>query len=261
MPAAAEWFKELDELRLRREPAYDTPGLAVAYATRYVVRRTVSLLGALMLAGGLVPPRTVVDFGSGTGATAVAFDLLPFPGSRTVIGIEPSQEMRQLAACLQLSSRTVAIHRDGSLDDIVSALRSPIAPQMAVFSACFPYGFEGWGDLAASFGEYQRSTSPTVIVIEPEVKAAGLRSLRTAFRRLGWPVILASSRDVPAFLTANELPLNRLTRVWRRVGVEGGRPPASWWSPPDDYYLIANPIPGWTNAHPSAGTPIPMAVR
>ncbi len=114
-----------------------------------------------------------------------------------------------------------------------------------MFSACFPYEFDRWEEIGASLGEYRGSDSTAGLVIEPDAKSNALDALQSVFRGRGWPPVMASSRDVPAFMTRGDLPLNRITRVWRRAGAPGAHAPASWWSPPDDRFLIANPAPAW----------------
>lgn len=42
------WSDELDELRLQREPDYDTPGLPLVYALKYMPRRVISIVGSLL---------------------------------------------------------------------------------------------------------------------------------------------------------------------------------------------------------------------
>lgn len=61
------WGEELDELRLAREPDYDEPGLPLVYALKYMPRRVVSILGALLTSGLDRYPSNVLDVGSGHG--------------------------------------------------------------------------------------------------------------------------------------------------------------------------------------------------
>ena len=221
------------------------PGVPLVYALRYMARRVISVVGAYGLLSSQSMPRTVLDVGSGTGATALAFDLL-HPASRvSVVGIEPSREMRNLAESLSLRGLVSARYRQGSVADIIANPALIRACDLLVFSACFPYEFDRWEEIGASLGDYRSSDSRAVLVIEPDAKSDALDALQRVFRGRGWPTVMASSRDVPAFMTRGDLPLNRITRVWRRAGAPGAHAPASWWSPPDDRFLIANPAPVW----------------
>lgn len=65
-----DWDLELDELRLNREPDYDTPGLPLVYALKYMPRRIISILGSLLAVDIDRYPSSVLDIGSGPGATA-----------------------------------------------------------------------------------------------------------------------------------------------------------------------------------------------
>lgn len=76
---AQKWSDELDELRLGREPDYDMPGLPLVYALKYMPRRVVSIFGSVLSVLGDWYPTSVLDIGSGTGATALALDLLNLP--------------------------------------------------------------------------------------------------------------------------------------------------------------------------------------
>ena len=139
-----QWSKELDELRLKREPNYTMPGVPLVYALRYMARRVISVVGAYGLLSSQSMPRTVLDVGSGSGATALAFDLL-HPASRvSVVGIEPSREMRNLAESLSLRGLVSARYRQGSVADIIANPVLVRACDLLVFSACFPYGFDRW---------------------------------------------------------------------------------------------------------------------
>ena len=135
------WDDELDELRLAREPDYDMPGLPLVYALKYMPRRVISILGSLLSLNLDRYPSTVLDVGSGTGATALAFDLLDVPRHIALTGVETSAEMRAFAGSSRCSGRVTARYIEGSVSD--GALSSlPIRDyDLFVFSATFPYHF------------------------------------------------------------------------------------------------------------------------
>ena len=88
--ASDRWSRELDELRMKREPDYAVPGVPLVYALRYMSRRVISVLGALSTIDGDGFPTAVLDVGSGTGATALALNLLrPTHGRRSASGSTP----------------------------------------------------------------------------------------------------------------------------------------------------------------------------
>jgi SAM-dependent methyltransferase len=136
------WGDELEELRLAREPDYDMPGLPLVYALKYMPRRVISILGSLLSLNLDRYPSTVLDIGSGTGATALAFDLLDVPRHITLTGVEPSAEMRTFAGSSRFSGRVTARYIEGSVSD--GALSSlPIRDHdLLVFSATFLYHFD-----------------------------------------------------------------------------------------------------------------------
>ncbi len=39
------------------------------------------------------------------------------------------------------------------------------------------------------------------------------------------------------------LSLGGMLNVWRRLGLDDSSPPKTWWNPPDDKFLVANPKP------------------
>src|SRR4030042_5019490 len=47
-----------------------------------------------------------------------------------------------------------------------------------------------------------------------------------------------SSRETP-------FRSKRMLDVWRRLGLQDSNRPRTWWNPPDDRFLIANPQPSW----------------
>jgi len=109
------WSDELDELRLHREPDYDRPGLPLVYALKYMPRRVISIFGSLLRVLGDRYPTSVLDVGSGTGATALALDLLNAPRHIKLLGIEPSHEMIAFAECSQYRARVSARYHEGSV--------------------------------------------------------------------------------------------------------------------------------------------------
>ena len=119
---ADHWGDELDELRLARELDYEMPGLPLVYALKYMPRRAISILGSLLALGLDRYPSTVLDVGSGTGATALALDLLDSPRHIRLTGVEPSREMRAFAGSSRFSGRVTARYIEGSVSD--SALPS-----------------------------------------------------------------------------------------------------------------------------------------
>ena len=189
----------------------------------------------------------MLDVGSGTGATALALNLLRPTHRMDVLGLEPSSEMTALAECVGLSGQVVAHYRQGSVADVLvnPQLLKPF--DLIVFSACFPYGFDRWEDLGAALGDYQARDGRTILAIEPEAKSGALDSLARVLHNHGWPVAKSSSRNLPEFMTRGDVPLNRVVRVWRRAGSPGAYVPSSWWSPPADEFLVANRKPDWSS--------------
>lgn len=141
---AASWSQELDELGMGREPDYNRPGRPLVYALKYMPRRVISILGSLLTVASDRYPTSVLDIGSGTGATAFALDLLNAPRHISLLGIEPSREMTAFAECSQYRARVSARYNEGSVaSDSLSGL--PLESfDLVVFSACFPYRFADW---------------------------------------------------------------------------------------------------------------------
>ena len=50
-----------------------------------------------------------------------------------------------------------------------------------------------------------------------------------------------STGDVQRWLDA--LSTGEMLNVWRRLGLDDSSPPKTWWNPPDDKFLVANPKP------------------
>ena len=130
-------YGELDELRLGREPDYDMPGLPLVYALKYMPKRIVSIFGSLFSVLDGWYPKSVLDVGSGTGATAVAMDLLNLPRHINLLGIEPSQEMIHFSECSRWQNRVSTKYRQGSIADLAKDRISLTTFDLVVFSACF----------------------------------------------------------------------------------------------------------------------------
>lgn len=234
---------ELEELRLGREPDYDMPGLPLAYALRYMPRRVVSVLGSLLSVLGRWQPRSVLDVGSGTGATAVALDLLNLSSHVNLLGIEPSPEMILFSECSRCRDRVSATYRQSSLADLAKDTTPLELFDLLVFSACFPYGFDDWSPVLAALGDYQGQESKMMLVVEPDVKGDLLATFQRRLRSRGWPTKTFWSRDFPDSIKDNDLPLPEMEDVWRRVGLDESCMPRTWWNPPDDKFLVVNPEP------------------
>ena len=131
-------------------------------------------------------PSTVLDVGSGTGATTLAFDLLHPTGRIAVVGIAPSGEMKSFAESLSLRGHVSASYRQESAADVIANPTLVRACDLIVFSACFPYGFDGWEKIGASLGDYRSFDSGAVLVIEPDAKSDALDSLQRVLRGRGW---------------------------------------------------------------------------
>ena len=246
------WSRELDELRMGREPDYSLPGFPLVYALRYMPRRVISVLGSLLLVSDGRAPASVLDVGSGTGATALALDLLDIANPIDVVGLDPSQEMTRFAESLRLSGSVSARYERGSFADILGGRRDLQSPNLIVFSAPFPYGFDDVGALAGVLGDYRSHRDRMILVVEPVAKSDVIDLFQRRLRGQGWPIRRFRGSHLPEFMTANDLPLNRLVRVWRRLGSPGSSPPRTWWDPPDDRFLVANPQPAWPEALLSA---------
>jgi SAM-dependent methyltransferase len=242
----ARWDEELDELRLAREPDYDEPGVPLVYGLKYMPRRVVSVLGALLTSGLDRYPSTVLDIGSGTGATALALDLLDLPRHVHLTGVEPSAEMRAFASSVRYSGRVTSRYLEGSVSDGPLARLSTSHFDLLVFSATFPYHFDDWDPLMdVVVGKYADSTDKMIVVVEPDAKAEILDSFARRLRSRGWPIARLTSGDLPDIMTREDIALKATTNIWERLGAPGSTPPRPWWSPPIDRYLIANPTAPW----------------
>ncbi len=234
---------ELDELRLGREPDYNVPGLPLVYALRYMPRRIVSIFGSLLSVFDGWYPKSVLDVGSGTGATAVAIDLLNLPRHVNLLGIEPSQEMILFSECSKWRDHVSTTHRQGSISDLAKNSVGFMTSDLVVFSACFPYGFDNWSPLLTTLGDYEGQESKMILAVEPDAKSDLLVSFQQRLRARGWPTITFCCHDLLDVIKDNTLPLPQITNVWRRVGMDDSSQPKTWWNPPDDKFLVANPKP------------------
>jgi SAM-dependent methyltransferase len=234
---------ELDELRLGREPDYNMPGLPLVYALKYMPKRIISIFGSLLSVLDGWYPKSVLDVGSGTGATAIAIDLLNLPHHINLLGIEPSQEMILFSEGSRWQNRVSTKYRQGSIADLAKDSLSNMPFELVVLSACFPYDYDDWSPLLAAFGDYKGQDSKMVLAVEPDAKADLLVSFQKRLRSRGWPTITFCCHDLPDNIKDDTLPLPQMTNVWQRLGMDDSSRPKTWWNPPDDKFLVANPKP------------------
>lgn len=156
-------------------------------------------------------PSTVLDIGSGTGATALAFDLLDVPRHITLTGVEPSAEMRTFAGSSRFSGRVTARYIEGSVSD--GALSSlPIRDHdLLVFSATFPYHFDDWQPLLEMIGDYD--SNKMILVVEPDAKSSILDSFARRLRAKGWPTTRLTSNELSATIRRDDIPLRATTSI------------------------------------------------
>ncbi len=243
---AASWSQELDELGMGREPDYNRPGLPLVYALKYMPRRVISILGSLLAVASDRYPTSVLDIGSGTGATALALDLIDSPRHVDLLGIEPSPHMIAFAECSQSRARVSSHYKEGSVA-VGSLGRLPLESfDLLVFSSCLPYRFAEWSPLLAALGSYgDANEGMMILVVEPEAKADLLDSFARRLRARGWPTQTFCCHDLPELIKRDDVTLKDMQEVWMRIGSPGSTPPRTWWNPPDDKFLIANPHPSW----------------
>lgn len=182
---------------------------------------------------------------AGTGATALALDLLDLPRHVNLTGIEPSAEMRAFASSVRYSGRTTTRYVEGSVTDGTLATLPVSNYDLLVFSATFPYHFDEWDSLIEAIGPYSGSDNRMILVVEPDAKAEILNSFARRLRSGGWPTARLTSDDLPDVLKREDIVLKATTNIWERFGSPSATPPRPWWSPPADQYLIANPEPWW----------------
>jgi SAM-dependent methyltransferase len=230
-----------------REPDYSRPGFALLYALRYMPRRTISILGLLNLTLRGRYPTTVLDVGSGTGATALALELLDAPRHIFLSGLEQSAEMIAFAQGVPARRRVSARFEQGSLLDVMDSMLEQMRFELVVLSAALPYEFDQWSTVSDAFGSYESNESTMILIVEPESKADFLDALEKKFKAKGWPTMRLCCHDLPDILKENDLPLREMKDIAQRLGLdEDVFPVRSWWNPPDDRFLIANPEPAWT---------------
>lgn len=240
-----KWDQQLGELRLAREPDYDEPGLPLVYALKYMPRRVISILGSLLSVDVEQYPTHVLDVGSGTGATALALDLLNAPRHINLLGIEPSPEMIAFAERSRTRQRVSTSYQQGSIGDGTPG-RLPLGTfDLLVFSASFPYRFDEWGPLLAALGGFEENAGKMILVVEPEAKADILQSFARRLRARGWPTQTFCCHDLPDVTKRDDIPLKDTQEVWKRLGSPGSTPPRTWWRPPNDKFLIASPQLSW----------------
>ncbi|MDD5190037.1 MAG: small ribosomal subunit Rsm22 family protein [Dehalococcoidales bacterium] len=233
---------ELDELRLGREPDYNLPGLPLFYALKYMSKRIVSIFGSLFSVLDGWKPNSVLDVGSGTGATAVALNLLDIPHQIKLLGIEPSQEMIYFSECSGRRGHVSNTYRKGSVADLAKN-NITLSSDLIVFSACFPYGFDDWDSLMTAVGNYKGQESKMILIVEPDAKSDLLLSFRHRLSSRGWPTTTFCCHDLLNVIKDDSLPLPRITNIWQRLGMDDSSRPKTWWNPPDDKFLVANPKP------------------
>ncbi len=198
------WSEELDELTMQREPAYNMPGVPLIYALRYMIRRVTSIVGALARVSGARYATSVLDVGSGTGATTVALDLMNMPRHISLVGVEPNTEMTEFAEYLRLT-RVSARYLPRPLADLAELQRSLDRVHLVVFSATFPYGFDDWSALADALGNYEEHEDKLILAIEPDAKSGLLDEFQIVLRKRGWPTARFCCHELPD-LMKQDLP-------------------------------------------------------
>lgn len=216
--------EELGELRLGREPDYDLPGLPLVYALKYMPRRVVSIFGSLLSAFDGWYPTSVLDMGSGTGATALALDLLNLPRHINLIGVEPSREMITFSERSPYRDRVSAVYRQSSIADLMRGSIDLDPFDLVVFSACLPYSFDDWNPLLTALGRYEGRESKMILFVEPDAKDEFLVSLGCRLRDRGWPTVSFCCHDLPDVIKDDGLPLRNMLNVWWRLGLDPAVP-------------------------------------
>jgi SAM-dependent methyltransferase len=234
---------ELAELRLGREPDYEMPGLPLVYALRYMPKRIVSIFGSLLSVLDGWCPQSVLDFGSGTGATSVALDLLNLPRHINLTGLEASQEMILFSKSSRLWQRVSSQYIQGSITELDKCNLDPSGFDLVVLSACFSYDFDDWDPFLNAIGDYENQKSKMILVVEPEAKEDLLLDFEKQLKAKGWPTITFCCHDLSEVIKDDSLPLTMMHKVCSRLGMDESNRSKTWWNPPDDKFLVANPKP------------------
>jgi SAM-dependent methyltransferase len=208
-------------------------------------RRVISILGSLLAIDLDRYPTTVLDVGSGPGATALALDLMNSPRHVNLLGIEPSPEMIAFADTSRFTWRVTTRYQTGSLADGTLGRLSLEPVDLIVLSASFPYRFDEWEPLMDALGTFEGNAGKMIVAIEPEAKVDILHSFGRSLRARGWPTETFCCHDLPEMIKRDDIVLKNTQELWKRIGSPGSVPPRTWWNPPDDKFLVANPNPAW----------------
>ncbi len=206
-------------------------------------RRIMSILGAMLAIDLDRYPASVLDIGSGSGATALAIDLINAPRHVNLLGIEPSGEMIAFAETSRFTSRVTARYQVGSLGDGTFNRALIDTADLVVLSASFPYHFGEWEPLLAALGNYENNAGKMILAVEPEAKADILRSFGRRLGARGWPTETFCCHDLPEIIKRDDIALKDMQEVWKRIGSPGSVPPRTWWNPPDDSSSSPTPSP------------------
>jgi hypothetical protein len=253
MVAIAEGFNELQTgLRMHgaHEPDYRKLGVVIAYTFKFMPQRVSSVVAALALMArhGCNVPRRVLDVGSGTDATRVAFDLALQAPDRAVDGgraiqfvtIEPSYAMQSFGKTIGSGPGLAAEHVKryvGGLDyrscvfDCADGFDSERDFDCIVLSACLPYNLPTsamyWNTLSRSLIE-RAAPECVIVIIEPQAKRDLLVRLSKSFTDAGhcqsrvFPRLGPRPQQDPCGLGTIVEPrtLEFLTNLLRRLGGE-----------------------------------------
>lgn len=231
------WSRELERLIRGAPIEYGREGLPLMYALRYMPKRVVALLGALT--GGLTElPSTLLDVGTGTGATLVALQLLHPDAQTQLTGLDASLEMLEFARGTQAGRSRPAALVYGTIEGLMEDPGPFAGAEVVTFSAPFARDFDEWPRLADALSRPAHATR-RIIVVEPEFRVHLVDGFEAALRERGWEVRRASSAGLPDFMKEPR-GMHSLIRVWRQLGSPGSFQPQIWWEPPADEYLFAS---------------------
>lgn len=239
------WARELERL-IRGAPIdYGREGLPLMYALRYMPKRVVALLGALE--GGLgVPPDTLLDIGTGTGATLVALQLLHPMASTKVTGLDASMEMLDFARQTQADRVQPASIVYGTIEALMEDPTPFASAEVVTFSAPFARNFDQWPRLVDALSRPAHTTR-RLVVVEPSFRVHLVDGFQSALDQRGWQTTRSGSatarlhegssrlaqprQAVAAARFAGELPASDLVGAARRrvpvcVEVVNDRPSA-----------------------------------